>query len=148
MNLVLPSEAFLSEVERAFSVTFPKAFHAFCRDPGRAEKYSGLRRGAFIADHAALEACNRQIGSEEWGDYERIIAGKEHPKRGDRLWGGLLPFYFESPKVKRRRNPKIARHIYGFDASEPGSEKVFVWSVHCIVGGYPTLEAWLAENEK
>jgi hypothetical protein len=147
MNHVLPSEAFLLEVERAFSVTFPRAFHAFCRSPDRAEKFSGLRRGVFIIDLVTLEECNRQVGSEEWGDYERIIAGKEHPKRGDRLWGGLLPFYFEPPKVKRRRKQKLARHIYGFDADAPGSERVLVWSVHCIVGAYPTLQAWLDEYE-
>ena len=146
-RLVLPSEAFLEEIERAFLVAFPPAFHSFCRRAVEAEKYPGLRRGKFVTDVATIEAINRQIGEEQWGDYERIIAGKEHPKSGRRLWGGLLPFYFESPKTKRR-NAKLARVIYGFAADEPGSERVLVWSVHCIVHDFPTFDTWLGEYEK
>ena len=128
-----------------FQVVVPKAFRDFCRahatrDP--TAEYRGLRRGTFITDLATLVAINAQIGHEEWGDYERIIAGKEHPKSGERLWGGLLPFYFEHEK-KRRKSKKLARDIYGFSVDPPDGEKVFVWSVHTTVHAYPTLGAWL-----
>jgi hypothetical protein len=147
-----PSLPFLASVERAFSVVFPEAFQSFCRRheaESAIARYPGLRRGSFITDMETLQAINRQIGSEEWGDYERIIAGREHPKSGERLWGGLLPFFFESKRRrKQRRGSKLAVLIYGFPTDDPGSSKVLVWSVHCVVNAYPTFDAWLDTYNK
>jgi len=47
----------------------------------------------------------------------------------------------ESPK--QRRAKKLASDIYGFSATEPGSDKVLVWSVHTVVHAYPTFAVWL-----
>jgi hypothetical protein len=155
----LPSLAFLREVEQGFGLKLPAAFVEFCRryaDVDVLATFPGLRRGAFILDSPTLQRINTQIGEEEWGDYERIIARQQHPKSGLRFWGGLVPFYYDQPKNSRRRKAPLAESVYGFSSDEPASaspgdrdrdrDRVLVWSVHTIVHGYPSLDAWLAEK--
>jgi hypothetical protein len=146
----LPELAFLREVQERFSVALPDVFIDFCRRFAGVDvlaTFPRLRRGAFLVDFPTFEAINSQIGAEEWGDYERIIGGKEHPKSGLRLWGGLVPFYYEKPKNKRRRNAALAASVYGFPRDKPKSAEVLVWSVHTIVHGYPSFDAWLDEQK-
>ena len=146
----LPDLAFLREVEERFSVVLPQAFIDFCRQyagPDLLASFPGLRRGAFLVDLPTFEAISSQIGAEEWGDYERILGGKEQPKSGLRLWGGLVPFYYDEPTNKRRRSAPLASSVYGFPSDKQKSAQVLVWSVHTIVHSYPSFEAWLEEQK-
>jgi len=145
----VPELAQLRELEERFAFAWPEPYLDFCRrHAGRdvLASYPGLRGGAFVIDAASLEAVNSQIGAEEWGDYERALVGKEHPKTGLRFWGGLVPFYYDSAKQHRRQGAKVAESIYGFPSASPGSAEVLVWSVHTIVHSYSSFDAWLEER--
>jgi hypothetical protein len=134
MNIYTPSINFISKVEGLFSVLYPESFKIFCREYESKNillTYPSIGEGQFIKDLDTLKKINSRIGAEEWGDYESAIAGKLHPKDGMKLWGGLLPIYFDDG------------NIFGFDFKNRSSEKIFVWSIHCIVYSYPNLESWL-----
>jgi hypothetical protein len=127
---------FLDEVERAFSVVWPEPFRAFCRihaGSGPSGKYPALR-GTFLCDLEGLERTNALIGEGSWSDYEKAIAGRRSPKDGHTIYMGLLPFYAEKDCV------------FGFLTTNPGSDKVVVWSVHTFIHDYPTFDAWLADR--
>lgn len=144
-----PRIEFLREVGERFNVTLPGVYIDFCERHAGTDltvTFPRLRRGAFLVDFPTFEAINSQLGAEEWGDYERILTSKQHPKSGLRLWGGLVPFYYDEPRNKRRRNAALAESVYGFPSDEPKSAEVLVWSVHTIVHGYPSFEAWLDEQ--
>jgi hypothetical protein len=147
----VPGLEFLREVEERFSVALPQVFLDFCHQYSETDvavPFPRLRRGAFLVDFSTFEAINRQIGGEEWNDYERILTGKTRPKSGLRLWGGLVPFYYDEPKNKRRRGAALAETIYGFPSDKPGSAEVRVWSVHTIVHVYASFDAWLDEQRR
>lgn len=132
--MIVPSADYLQEVERHFAVSYPRSFWDFCATYARQniqETYPAIARGSFITDCETLKTVNARIGFQQWSDLERAIAGKIHPKDGMRLWGELLPIYVD------------ADCIYGFYHPEPHNSGVYVWSVHCIVHGYPDLDRWL-----
>ncbi len=126
----LPSVAFLHEMERLFSTRFPAEYVNFCAGVGSGVHVSPLSGGQFITDLEVFKAINARVGEEQWADYERAIAGRQHSKDGNRLWGGLLPFYFD------------ADDIYGFSAEDNSDEQVYVWSGHTIVHAYPSWAAF------
>jgi len=135
-KLKCPTLELLAEVERTFSVVWPDSFRRFCKahasvSPG--EKYPSLK-GTFLCDLASFESTNVRVGEGTWGDYERAIAGKQHPKDGRQLTLGLLPFYVH------------ADCVYGFLPENAGSDKVVVWSVHTLVHEYATFDDWLFEE--
>lgn len=128
-----PSIAFLESVEQRFSVRYPSQYKALCCDSDRTNpSLAALLAGGveLICDLKRLQAVNVKVGEEQWGDYEQAIAGRRQAKDGDRLWGGILPFATKADLV------------FGFDAEQPQSEQVLVWSVHTIVGEYPTLASF------
>ena len=134
-TLKCPPLDFLDDAERAFSVVWPESFRKFCRTNASArlnEKYPRLK-GKFICDMKELEKTNVLIGEGSWGDYEKAITGKRHPKDGSRLYLDFLPFYVRE------------RDVYGFD-QERATEKVVMWAVHTFVHDYPTFEHWLSEE--
>jgi hypothetical protein len=127
---------FLEEVERRFPVVWPESFRTFCRIHASSalnDKYPSLK-GTFICDVEKLEETNALIGEGSWGDYEKAIAGKRHPKDGRRIYMDLLPFY-----VHRDR-------VFGFPTTEVGSDKVVVWAIHTLVHDYATFDDWLSQE--
>lgn len=133
-EISLPSVAFLHDVERLFSTRFPAEYVKFCAgfESGSAiANIPALSGGRFITDLEMLKTLNVKIGKEQWGDYEQAIVATQHPKDSNRLWGGLLPFYFD------------AEDIYGFSAENDGDEQVYVWSVHTVVHAYPSWAAFV-----
>lgn len=130
-KLTCPTLAFLDEVQRDFSVVWPRSFRAFClRHAGASlsERYRSLR-GRFIVDRDDLEKTNQLVGEGSWGDYEKAIAGRRRPKDGGRLYLDLLPFYVDK------------KDVWGFLG-----EKAALWSVHTLVHEYPTFDDWLREE--
>lgn len=128
-----PTIAFLESVEQRFSARYPSQYKALCFASDRPNpSMAALLAGGveFICDLKRLQAVNVKVGEEQWGDYEQAIAGRLHAKDGDKLWGGILPFATQDDDV------------FGFDAEQSQSEKVLVWSVHTIVGEYPTLASF------
>jgi hypothetical protein len=104
----------------------------------------------FVASREVLIALNAAVGAEEWGDLERAIAKTTHEKTGTKLWGGILPFWFETSP--RKRTSPLARKtgdlVLGFDVEAPMSDTVLVWSVHTLVHSYPNVTAWLDDAQK
>ena len=135
-RLKCPTVDFLEEVERTFSVAWPESFRTFCRvhaGSGLSDRYPGLK-GTFICDFDALEKTNVLIGEGSWGDYEQAIAGKRHPKDGRQIYMDMLPFNLGKDCV------------FGFPTTDPGTDKVVVWSVHTLVHEYPTFDDWLTQE--
>lgn len=127
----IPTIQFISEVENVFSVCYPESFKTFCHEYASKDivlTYPKITEGQFIHNVETLKTVNTRIGHEQWADYENAIAGNVHPKRGDRLWGDLLPIYVHG------------NCIYGFYVQEPTDENVYVWSVHSVVHAYPNLK--------
>jgi len=135
-TLKCPTPDFLDEVERAFSVVWPESFRRFCRINASSrlnERYPSLK-GMFLCDSQELEKTNVLIGEGSWGDYEKAITGKRHPKEGSRLYLDFLPFYVER------------KDVFGFQTDDAASDKVVVWAVHTFVHDYPTFDDWLAQG--
>jgi hypothetical protein len=131
---MIPTSEFLKTVEDAFAVTYPEEFKRFCRVCSRAKPSAQAVLASevvFICDLDTLHAVNVRVGEEQWGDYEQAIAGRRHPKNGNRLWGGILPFATQDDCV------------FGFNLKRPQSDQVLVWSIHTIVFAYPSLALFL-----
>ena len=129
----VPTLEFLEEVERLYAVKFPAEYRAFCVRFQGVELQAisgGTRPVGFITDLDTFRAVNTGVGEGQWGDLERAIVGKEHPKDGHRLWGAIVPFFFDGTDV------------YAFSEDGSEGEKVLVWAVHCIVHAYPSLLAF------
>ena len=123
----LPTVEFLNSVEHYFSVSYPMQYKLFCSQ----NHTFTPTKGQFITDIETLKTINRKIGEDQWGDFELAIAGKRHPKDGNKFWGELLPFYFHESL------------IYGFPIDGKDSGSIHVWSVHTIVHSYPSLSAFM-----
>jgi len=135
-SVKVPSLAFLSEVEKLFSVSYPQAFKDFCEKYSTlnlANTYPNITNGHFICDIETLKKINIRVGEEQWHDYERAIAGKTHFKNGLKLWGDILPIYYNEID------------IFGYLYNEPDNYSIQVWSVHCIVHSYNDLDTWLKD---
>lgn len=129
----IPTFAYVEQVESLFGIRYPDSFRALCRQfGGSLIRYDVPGTGDFIGDVETLKQVNSRVGGEQWGDYEQAIAGTRHPKDGMQFWGELLPIFVmhDGP-------------ILGFAVPPDGSDRVYLWSVHTIVGDYPSLEAWL-----
>lgn len=125
----VPAAGFLDDVERLYAVRYPRQYRALCAQlAGIDIQDTGCAR--FITDIETFWAVNTRVGEQQWGDYERAIAGKEHPKDKNRLWGGILPFFFDDVDV------------FGFSDDGSTEDQVHVWSVHTIVHTYPSLSAF------
>jgi hypothetical protein len=126
----IPSAEFLETIERLYSVRYPEPYRAFCAQladadvPGTGCDATGAR---LIADIDTFAAVNRRVGEEQWGDYERALAGQPQPKDQRRLWGDMLPFCVDE------------HCVYGFSADGRTADQVHVWSVHTIVHSYASL---------
>ena len=131
--MILPKTEYLKSVEKLFCVCYPVSFYEFCEKntDNSFENYHDLSEGQFINNIETLIKVNELIGYEQWADYEKAIAGKIHPKDGKRLWGELLPVYF---------NNGI---IYGYKYNEPYNQSVYVWSTHSIVYEYKDINDWI-----
>ena len=108
------------------------------------------RNGKFVTSREQLVLLNSAIGEEQWGDLERAFAGKTQPKDGNKLWGGLLPFWYETSR-RARKSPlgrRAGNIVLGFDVDAPLSDRVLVWSVHTLVHDYPNVRAWLDDEAR
>ena len=126
----VPAVEFLDEIERLYSVKYPKQYRELCAQLKDTDFHStnGSFDGAdFITDIETFWSVNVRVGEGEWGDYEFAIAGKRHPKDKNMLWGGILPFFFEDSVV------------FGFSSAEGSDDSVYVWNIHTIVGYYHSL---------
>jgi hypothetical protein len=133
--MIVPTTGFLSEVENLFLVFYPKTYKDFCdmyRNQNIIDDYPKIINGSFINDLGTLKMINSRIGNEQWKDYELAIAGKSYPKEGTKLWGEILPFYYDKDKV-----------IYGFNYKNSTDDKIYAWSVHCVVHVYSDFNSWL-----
>lgn len=129
----VPEPVFLDSVERLFSARYPSEFRLLCRTGGGTMSASLLTAGVkFICDLDSLRAVNSEIGEGEWGDLETALSVSRHPRDGNRLWGGILPFAARGDCV------------FGFDAGQPGSDRVLVWSVHTVVHAYLSFQSFCA----
>lgn len=132
----IPTLEFLSMIERRFAVSYPKPFKDFCENARTFDPladFPNLSRGRFVCDLETMLAVNQCIGTGQWSDFERAGAVKVRPKDGRKLWGGILPIFFEGTD------------IYGYYYPKPDDHRIYVWSVHCIVHTYPDLAGWLTE---
>lgn len=133
---MIPTIAFLESVEQHFHLKYPQEFTEFCRNGGTPETPLAAWRAAgvtFVCDLESLRMTNVQVGEGQWGDYEQAIAGRLHPKDGNRLWGGILPFAIRDTV------------IFGFDSERTQGGRVLAWSVHTIVYEYPTFGSFCAD---
>ena len=105
------------------------AVTARLRDTDLQSTGCGFGGADFISDIETFWSVNVRVGEQQWGDYERAIIGKTHPKDKNRLWGEILPFFFND------------HDVFGF-SPDGSSDRVYVWSVHTIVGSYPSLSAF------
>ena len=126
----VPAVEFLDEIENLYSVKYPRQYRELCaqlKDTDFHSTSGSFDEADFITDIEAFWSVNVRVGEQQWRDYEIAIAGKVHPKDKNILWGGILPFFFDS------------RVVFGFSSAEGDDDRVFVWSVHPIVYGYHSL---------
>lgn len=129
-----PTPQFLDNIESLYAIKYPKQYRELC------VQFSGLDiqgtdcavgSAHFITDIETFRAVNNRVGEQQWGDYERAIAKQEHPKDKNKLWGNLLPFFFDD------------HCIFGFSDDGSTNDQVHVWSIHTIVHSYPSLLAFI-----
>ena len=129
----VPATEFLDKIERFYSVKYPRQYRELCAQLKNADlQNTGCRSvGAdFISDIETFWSANIKVGEGQWGDWERAIVGKERPKDKNRLWGEILPFFFDE------------KCIFGFSTDANFGDQVYVWSIHTIVYVYPSLSAF------
>ena len=129
----VPAAEFLDNIERLYSVRYPQQYRKLCTqltDIDIQGNACGAGSAHFITDIETFWAVNTRVGKQQWGDYERAIAGKERPKDRNRLWGTILPFFFDD------------HCVFGFSADGSTEDQVHVWRVHTIVHSYPSLSAF------
>ncbi|MBI4680996.1 MAG: hypothetical protein HY753_07285 [Nitrospirae bacterium] len=130
----IPTIEFLNTVEKLYTVQYPVQFKSFCTENKKRKVLFTNPvppESHFICDIDTLKSINTRIGKGEWGDYEQAIIGKTHPKDGNRLWGEILPFFYDESCV------------FGFDYRKQSGDEVYVWSVHRIVHVYLSFSTWL-----
>lgn len=135
LSMIIPSLEFLESMEKKFHVKYPKTYKVFCskyRNENILDKYPNLIKGNFITDVSTMRSINEKIGQEQWSDYETAIAGKIHKKDGNKLWGELLPIYYNDL-------------VYGFNCLDDNDEAVYVWSTHCVVHSYRDIDEWIVD---
>ena len=149
--ILLPAVSFLDQVETTFSVIYPDSFRECCRrlaGQNLASLYSTVKCGRFVTNMDTLCLINKALGEEEWGDYEQAIAGRRHDKDGTKLWGGLIPVFYETSNDRELPlGRRSGDSIYGFDKDDPLKQQLLVWSVHCIVGEEPDIWALLRPRQ-
>lgn len=129
----VPTTEFLDSIECLYTVKYPRQYRELCAQLNGIDiQCSGCGVGSahFITDIETFWAVNTRVGEQQWGDYERAIAGKEHPKDKNKLWGQILPFFFDD------------HDVFGFSDDGSTADQVHVWSVHTIVHSYPSLSAF------
>jgi hypothetical protein len=131
--LRVPTAEFLDNIERRYVAKYPRQYRELCAQlDGIDIQGTDCGGGAhFITDIEMFWAVNTRVGEQQWGDYERAIAGKGHRKDKNKLWGQILPFFFD------------ADCVFGFSGDGSTDDQVHVWSVHTIVHSYPSLSAFM-----
>jgi len=129
----VPTTLFLDNIESLYSVKHPSQYRKLCAQIGDTylqEADYCSSRADFISDIETFWSVNVRVGRQQWGDYERAIIGKEHPKDKNILWGGILPFFFNDDD----------NAIFGFSSNgSVNDDAVLVWRVHMIVYSYHSL---------
>jgi len=155
----VPTTEFLDDIERRYSVKYPEQYREFCallKDSGLQSTVYGSSNVDFISDLETFWSVNVRVGEQQWGDYERAIAGKEHPKDKNRLWGGILPFFDNDDDgdvfgfSADGSSVRVCTYddngnALGFSFDGDSGDRVYVWSVHTIVHVYPSLSAFVED---
>lgn len=129
----VPTAEFLDNIERLYTIKYPRRYRELCAQLNGIDIQGtgcGASSAHFITDIETFWAVNTRVGEQQWGDYERAIAGKEHPKDKNKLRGQILPFFFDDDCV------------FGFSEDGSTDDQVQVWSVHTVVHSYPSLSAF------
>jgi ribosomal protein L44E len=92
----LPTVEFVGEIEKKFKVNYPENIKNFCKNCTN-HKSANIKipHGKFITELDELQKINSQIGAEQWSDYEKAITGNIKPKSGNKLWGDILPIFYD-----------------------------------------------------